>query len=46
VPVIDHSSRTIRRFALASNDSDALLLAYNASGQVIGQGTDKLRDDR
>lgn len=45
VPVIDHRSRTTRRFAVASNDtSDALLLAYNANGQVIGQGTDKLRN--
>ncbi len=47
VPVIDHRTGTARRFAVASNNvSDALLLAYDASGHVIGHGTDKLGNNR
>ena len=45
VPVLDRRSSTTRRFAVASNDAtDALLLAYDADGRVVGQGGDKLRD--
>lgn len=45
VPVVDRRNPTTRRFAVASNDvSDALLLAYDAKGQVVGQNSDKLHN--
>jgi alpha-1,2-mannosyltransferase len=45
VPVVDQRTHTTHRFAVASNDtSDALLLAYDTSGRIVGQGRAKLND--
>jgi alpha-1,2-mannosyltransferase len=45
LPVVDRRSMTEHRFAISTNDAtDALLLAYDRSGHVIGTGSDKLHD--
>ncbi|BCY09836.1 glycosyltransferase 87 family protein [Actinoplanes sp. L3-i22] len=45
LPVVDQRSWTTHRFAVSTNDTtDALLLAYDRNGRVIGEGGDKLRD--
>ncbi|GLW35202.1 glycosyltransferase 87 family protein [Actinoplanes regularis] len=45
LPVVDQRSMTQHRFAVITNDvADALLLAYDRSGRVIGTGGDKLHD--
>lgn len=44
LPVIDQRTKTTHRFALTTNDTtDAVLLAYDQHGNVIGSGGDKLR---
>ncbi|AEV83316.1 hypothetical protein ACWT_2294 [Actinoplanes sp. SE50] len=45
LPVVDERSMTTHRFGVRTNDpTDAVLLAYDRNGQVIGTGGDKLHD--
>ncbi len=45
LPVVDERSMTTHRFAVSTNDpTDAVLLAYDRNGQVIGTGGDKLNE--
>jgi len=45
LPVVDQRTMTTHRFAVSTNDpTDAVLLAYDRNGHVIGSGGDKLRD--
>lgn len=46
VPVEDRQLPGARRFAIASNDtSHAVLIANDAQGRVVGDGSAKLRDN-
>ena len=44
LPVVDQRSMTTHRFAVSTNDAtDAVLLAYDGNGQIIGASGDKLQ---